>query len=286
MTTPPMLRLHDIGKRYGRAAPILDGVSLDIGPGQVVGIVGDNGSGKSTLLRIMAGLSRAGTGTRTGDPSIGYLPDRFPAGTRMHASAYLTHQGRLSGMSTTDAKARGNLLLQRLGLRGGTPTAARTEDAGADTDTGNTALRELSKGNAQKVGLAQAFLHEPRLLLLDEPFSGLDEAAHDVLLELIAEQRERGASVVFTEHRPEVAARHATALFRLDKTGLTPLDPALGPRFRVVLVGADGHLDGPGVLSRTGENGRVELVVHAAHCDRILLRALQNGASVREVTQA
>jgi ABC-type multidrug transport system ATPase subunit len=176
---------------------VLSGVDLEIRAGQVVGVVGANGSGKSTLLRILAGLSQSSAGTVTGTPSIGYVPDRFPAATRMSAIGYLRHLGRISGLSDVDEQA--TELLDRLALDGG-PRAP---------------IRELSKGNAQKVGLAQALLAAPDLLVLDEPWSGLDPAAHGVRGELVAETRERDAGVVFTEHRDGLAREHASQVFQL-----------------------------------------------------------------------
>ncbi|GAB3573780.1 ABC transporter ATP-binding protein [Amycolatopsis endophytica] len=252
-----MIRLLGVGKNYG-GAPVLTGVDLDVRPGSVIGVVGTNGSGKSTLLRIIAGLSRPSSGTVTGRPSVGYVPDRFPASTRMSALAYLRHLARVSGADDVDPRA----LLERLALAGG-PKAA---------------LRHLSKGNAQKVGLAQALLAEPDLLVLDEPWSGLDPDAHEVLAEIIAETRDRGASVVFTEHRDERAHAHATDVFRLTDGVLGTVDRSA----RVVLHG-DGPVDLPGVLATHREGDRVELTVAVERTDELLLKALGGGWSVVRV---
>ena len=252
-----MIRLLGVGKRYGDS-PVLTGVDLEVCPGTVVGIVGGNGSGKSTLLRILAGLSRPSSGTVAGRPRVGYVPDRFPASTRMSAKGYLRHLGRVSGMSDVDPQA----LLDRLALAGGS----------------RTPLRHLSKGNAQKVGLAQALLTEPDLLVLDEPWSGLDPDAHDVLAEIIAETRGRGASVVFTEHRDERAHAHATEVYRLTDGVLRSASPS-----SVVVLRGSGALDLPGVLSTSREGDRVELIVSAERTDEVLLAALGRGWSVVRV---
>ncbi|WP_435120298.1 ABC transporter ATP-binding protein [Amycolatopsis thermoflava] len=252
-----MIRLLGVGKRYGDV-PVLTGVDLEVRPGTVVGVVGANGSGKSTLLRILAGLSRPTSGTITGRPRVGYVPDRFPASTRMSALAYLRHLGRISGASEVDPRG----LLDRLALAGG-PRAP---------------LRQLSKGNAQKVGLAQALLTEPDLLVLDEPWSGLDPDAHGVLAEIIAETSARGASVVFTEHRDERAHAHATEVHRLTGGVLTTVDRAA----RVVLRGS-GDVDLPGVVATRRTGDHVELTVAAQHTDELLLKALNGGWSVARV---
>lgn len=244
-----MLRLAGVGKRYGRGALVLTDVNLEIAPGQVVGVVGANGSGKSTLLRIVARLSRPSAGTVTGQPSVGYLPDRFPAASRMTALGYLRHLGRIGKVSDVDKRAAE--LLERLNLAGG--PGAR--------------LRELSKGNAQKVAVAQALLPEPELLVLDEPWSGLDPAAHTVLAELLAEAKERGAGVVFAEHRDEFARSHATEVFELADRTLT--ESGDEPKARLVLRNPDGRL--------------VTSTVPVNRSDAVLLQALQRGWSVVRV---
>jgi len=237
---------------------VLRGVDLEVRRGSVVGVVGTNGSGKSTLLRILAGLSRPSSGAVTGHPRVGYVPDRFPASTRMSALAYLRHLGRVSGSAAVDPRA----LLERLALAGG-PRAP---------------LRHLSKGNAQKVGLAQALLAEPDLLVLDEPWSGLDPDAHGVLGEIIAETAARGAAVVFTEHRDERAHEHASEVHRLVDGTLDVVDRSA----RVVLRGS-GELDLPGVLAGHRDGQRVELSVEAGSTDELLRTALDRGWSVVRV---
>jgi ABC-2 type transport system ATP-binding protein len=264
--TSPLIKLSGVGKWYGDGAPVLDGVDLEVLPGRVLGILGANGSGKSTLLRILAALSRQSTGSVVGRPKVGYLPDRFPAAQRMSAQAYLKHMGRIRGLddlSTADA------LLERLALVGGT----------------RTPLRQLSKGNAQKVGLAQAVLASPELLILDEPWSGLDVGTHQVLGELVAETKARGASVVFTDHRPDVVHDNADEVHRLENgvlVGVTGQDT----RTRIVLSGpgeGDWHAE-PDVRLAVARDRHVELTVDACRADAVLLLALNRGWSVREVS--
>lgn len=244
-----MLRLTGVGKRYGRGALVLTDVNLEIAPGQVIGVIGANGSGKSTLLRIVAGLSRPSVGTVTGKPSVGYLPDRFPAASRMTALNYLRHLGRISKSSDVDKRALG--LLERLALPGGP----------------NARMRELSKGNAQKVALAQALLPEPELLVLDEPWSGLDPAAHTALAELLTEARERGAGVIIAEHQDDFAREHATAVF--DLAGRTLRESGQEPKARLVFRNPGGRL--------------ITSTVPLNRADTVLLQALQRGWSVVRV---
>ncbi|RZQ64973.1 ABC transporter ATP-binding protein [Amycolatopsis suaedae] len=255
-------RLAGVGKRYGGGGPVLTGVDLEVGTGEVVGIVGRNGSGKSTLLRILAGLSRPSAGTATRSGRVGYLPDRFPGASRMSARAYLKHMARISCVDDRAAE-----LLERLELAGGP----------------DTPIGRLSKGNAQKVGLAQALLGDPELLVLDEPWSGLDTVSHGVLGEIIAETRDRGASVVFTDHRPDLAHRQASRVLELSGGSLRP---AHGHRRRIRLTGGTGDWAAePGVHVENAENGHVDLSVDADRSDAVLLTALRRGWSVREVRE-
>ncbi|WP_245633736.1 ABC transporter ATP-binding protein [Amycolatopsis jejuensis] len=264
----PLLRLTGVGKRYGSGEPVLAHVDLAVPAGRVIGVLGTNGSGKSTLLRIMAGVSRASYGEVAGRPAVGYLPDRFPGGQRLSARAYLRHLARIRGirdLSVIDP------LLERLALVGG-PDAP---------------LRTLSKGNAQKIGLAQAVLAAPDLLVLDEPWSGLDVGAHAVLGELVAETRARGASVVFTDHRAAVVREHADDVHRLESGRLALLD-VQPEHTRITLLPLSAEFGDwtaePGVHTAVDEGDCVVLTVDAKHADAVLLRALSGGWSVREVT--
>ncbi|MFD5552599.1 ATP-binding cassette domain-containing protein [Streptomyces sp. NPDC127068] len=283
------MRLEAVGKRHGRGEWVLRDVHLAVRAAEIVAFTGDNGAGKSTLLRLLAGLSRPTRGRITGRPlGVGYVPDRFGPPGRLSALAYLVHLGRVRGLSTGAATARGRLLLERLALVGG---------EGAQ-------LQTLSKGNAQKVALAQALLVPPELLVLDEPWSGLDASAHQVLAEIITEVAEAGGAVVFTDHREAVGRTGATTTYAVRQGRVTAL-PAVaevstgrtaaatrpltevGPATEVVLTPrAGGRPARPldwtavGALSHTVRGPDTVLRVDPAHCDALLLTALGSGWSV------
>ncbi|MFD7548716.1 ATP-binding cassette domain-containing protein [Streptomyces sp. NPDC059816] len=287
------MKLEAVSKRHGRGEWVLSDVHLTVRAAEIVAFRGDNGSGKSTLLRLLAGLSRPTRGRITGRPlCVGYVPDRFGPPGRLSALAYLVHLGRVRGLSTDAAAARGRRLLERLSLVGG---------EGAQ-------LQTLSKGNAQKVALAQALLVPPELLILDEPWSGLDASAHDVLAEVITEVAEAGGAVVFTDHRESVSRARATATYAVRQGRVTALPavaelstgrPAaetrphaeVGPATEVVLTPRAG---GPsarpldwtavGALSHAVRGPDTVLRVDPAHCDTLLLTALRSGWSVVAVT--
>lgn len=268
------MRLSGIGKRYGDGPWVLSDVELDLPAGDVVAVVGGNGAGKSTLLRLLVGLSRPTVGVvRERPAAVSYVPDRFPPHDRMSARAYLTHMGRIRGLRTRSAASRADELLARLSLVGGA----------------GTPLRRLSKGNAQKVAIAQALLVPPRLLVLDEPWSGLDTSTHGVLGEIVGDVRADGGCVVFTEHREAVASAYATRMYRIGagrlaeeqvtataETARISLRPT-GPSPGRDLVGLDGVID---VRQRAGT---VTVRVAGEHCDAVLRAALAGGWSVLAV---
>jgi ABC-type multidrug transport system ATPase subunit len=275
------LRLRGVSKAYHGAQLVLTDVDLDVGPGQVVGVVGGNGSGKSTLLRVIVGLTPPTAGEVADRPSpVGYVPERFPTQGRISARSYLKHMGRIRGLRTRDAKRRADALLDRLDLVGGS----------------GTALRTLSKGNAQKVALAQALMVTPELLVLDEPWSGLDAAAHGVLAELIGEVAADGGVVVFTDHRDAVVRATATAVYRIAGGVLAPaadLIAAAEPDVAFVeLAPGAGHPEEPhwpslpGVLSASPEPTGVVLEVAGEHADELIFQAIRNGWSVVGVRRA
>lgn len=278
-----LLRCEAVGKRYGRGRWILGDVTMEVRAGDVVAVAGGNGSGKSTLLRILVGVSRPTSGTVSGrPPRIGYVPDRFTAQDRIPALSYLTHMGRIRGMPASAARARAADLLERLSLVGG-PDAP---------------LRTLSKGNAQKVALAQALLVPPDLLVLDEPWSGLDASAHGVLAELIADVSVQGGAVVFTDHREAVTETHAGGVYVLHDGRVTRRGsrPAGGSDSQVELIltappngvtPAEVNWYGlPGVVDVARSGEAVVLRVARARTDAVLMVALQHHWSVESLAAA
>ncbi|MDN0200666.1 ABC transporter ATP-binding protein [Streptomyces sp. S.PNR 29] len=271
------MRLDAVSKRYGRGGWVLRDVHAEISPGDVVAFSGGNGAGKSTLLRILAGVSRPTSGSVTGRPTaVGYVPDRFSPQGRMSALSYLTHMGRIRGLPTRTAAQRARQLLDRLSPAGG-------EEA---------QLQTLSKGNAQKVALAQALIVRPGLLVLDEPWSGLDASAHGVLAEVMKEVAEAGGAVVFTDHRAAVVRAHATRSYTVRDGGVSagPTGPGASARpvTEVLLTCPDsGRIPAPldwsaldGVVSVSDQGTTTAVRVDQACSDALLLVALRQGWSV------
>ena len=151
-----MIQIEHINKSFGKQQ-VLQDISLTIPEGQVLGLLGPNGAGKSTLMKILIGLWRADSGTVTKPERIGYLPENNPLYEEMYVTEYLQFMARLT---TNDKRQTTNVdaLIDRVGL----------------TPERHKHIRELSKGYRQRVGLAQALLGDPQLLILDEPTTGLD----------------------------------------------------------------------------------------------------------------
>jgi len=202
-----VLRLRDVTKRFGDFVAV-DNLSFSIGDGQVVGFLGANGAGKTTTLRMILDILRPTSGAievfggppgRDKASEIGFLPEERGLYRGMTVLETVIYFGRLKGQSRTQARNAAHPLIDRFGLA---PFAGR-------------AVEHLSKGMAQKVQLAAALVNFPKLLLLDEPFSGLDPVNQSVLEEEILAAARRGANVLFSSHVMEHAERLCTRLVML-----------------------------------------------------------------------
>jgi ABC-2 type transport system ATP-binding protein len=171
----------------------VDGIDLNIPEGSIFGILGPNGAGKTTMLRTLLGIIEPDEGTRsllgsnrpiTQSRKVGYLPEERGLYQSMRAVDTIAFMGALRGMPLKEARARGAVLLEEAGL-------------GYAKDR---QIRQLSKGMAQTVQLMGTIVHDPRLIVLDEPFSGLDALNQAKLEHMIRAQAEKGVTVIFSTH--------------------------------------------------------------------------------------
>lgn len=188
-----MLQINDIAKRFGEVVALRD-VSLDVRPGRIVGFLGRNGAGKTTTMRTVFGLVTpdAGSVTYDGGPidhdlrlRFGYMPEERGLYPRMKVKDQLVYFGQLAGMSRTAAAESADNWLASFGL----------------ADRTNAKLEDLSHGNQQRVQLAAAIIHDPEVIVLDEPFSGLDPIGVESLSGVLREYSARGSAILFSSHQ-------------------------------------------------------------------------------------
>lgn len=194
-----MIELNGITRSFGDRR-VLDDVTFSVAGGRMTGFVGGNGAGKTTTMRIILGVLAQGSGTVTfdgqpitaGDRSrFGYMPEERGLYPKMKVAEQLVYLGKLHGLSAAAAKSEVDGLLERLGLA----------ERGGDT------LESLSLGNQQRAQIAAALVHRPIALVLDEPFSGLDPMAVDVVLGVLRDYAAQGVPVLFSSHQLDIVER-------------------------------------------------------------------------------
>jgi len=190
-----LVQIENVRKKF-YAQVVLDGLSLDIREGEVFGYIGPNGAGKTTTLKILAGLITKFEGTvrvaghdvvadrNQAHAAIGFMPQACGFQNWRTVQSALDSLGELSGVSDELRAKRIPALLERFKL----------------LDARHKKVKELSGGMTQKLGLIQALLHEPRLLVLDEPLEGLDPPSRNLLKEIIRERQHAGTTVLFSSH--------------------------------------------------------------------------------------
>ncbi|MBM7832616.1 ABC-2 type transport system ATP-binding protein [Agromyces cerinus] len=194
-----MLELHDVTKRYGERLA-LDHVSFTVGDGRLTGFVGGNGAGKTTTMRIILGVLASDGGTvALGGQALtsadrrrfGYMPEERGLYPKMRVLEQTVYLARLHGWSAAAAHRNALELLERLGL------GERTNDT----------IESLSLGNQQRAQIAAALVHRPEVLVLDEPFSGLDPMAVETVQGVLADAAASGAPVLFSSHQLDIVER-------------------------------------------------------------------------------
>lgn len=221
-----VVRLDGVSKAFGSVRAV-NGLSLAIRQGEILGFLGTNGAGKTTTIKMLLGFFRPDEGRVTvqgGDPcepaarrKIGYMPETAYYYPYLNVRELLSFYGGLCGMPKSAIRKRSEELIARVGL----------------LNAGNRLLRTYSKGMLQRAGIAQALLHDPDLLILDEPFTGLDPLARIHFRDLILELRQQGKTIFFSSHELSEAELICDRVAILKQGGL-------------VLCGAVGEVAGDG----------------------------------------
>ena len=283
--TDERLEMDRLSKRYGEVVALRE-LSFDVRAGELFGFVGSNGAGKTTAMRIALGVLAADSGEVrwAGQPltldtrrQIGYMPEERGLYPKMKVGEQLTYLARLHGLPAATAREKVRLWTERLGV------SARLDDE----------VQKLSLGNQQRVQLAASLVHDPAILVLDEPFSGLDPLAVDVMSQVLREKADQGIPVVFSSHQLDLVERLC------DRVGIVRSGQmvAVGPvddlragetvRYAVRAPQAPaGWADGlPGVESTSSVDGTTLVVLRRGADDQEVLRAALATGPVHEFAE-
>jgi len=209
LLTFEMLQITNLTKQFKKIKAV-DNISLEVQKGDIYGFLGPNGAGKTTSIRMIMGIIKPDNGSiKLNDRDIntinrkklGYLPEDRGLYQKQNLSEILYYFGCLKGLEKKDSKNRANLWLERFNL----------------DDQRGRKVEELSKGNQQKIQFIIALLHDPHLIILDEPFTGLDPVNQILLKEVIKEKQEEGKTIIFSTHQMEQVERLCNNICLINK---------------------------------------------------------------------
>lgn len=242
-----MLQIEDLRKSYGDLTAV-DGMSLAVKPGEIYGLLGPNGAGKTTTLSMVCGLTRPDAGVvringedlrkdiRKSRAFLGFVPQDIALYEELNARENLQFWGRLYGLSGKKLTCVIDRVLDRVGL----------------ADRAKEPIRAYSGGMKRRINLAAALLHEPRLLLLDEPTVGIDPQARLHILDIVRDAASAGAAVLYTTHLLEEAEKLCTRIGIMDR-GRLLAEGTLAELIRLVGEGRLLFFRGHFTASRVGE---------------------------------
>ena len=266
-----MLDVREVVKSYdGRA--VVNRVTFEVQPGEIFALLGPNGAGKTTLIRMITDILKPDSGTITldgevvgGDSKrrIAYLPEERGLYRRARVLDALAYYGELKGLAPAAAREAAAALLDRVGLREWTTRQ----------------VQALSKGMQQKVQLCTALIGEPRLLILDEPFTGLDPLNTQLFEEILHERRAAGTTVLLSTHQMNKVEELCDRALMLNRGHMVLYGTVRDIRRRyadhAVVVRTEGAIgDVPGVASKEAVNGDWKLVLEPAATPQSVLAAL------------
>lgn len=231
------IEIRDLTKVYGDVVALKE-VSLDVGPGEVLGLLGPNGAGKSTLMKTVVGILRptkgyvkiggsdVATQPEAAKRNVGYLPENPSLYPGLTVTEFLRFLGKLRDVPEDSLRGRISEALTNFSLE----------------EKANALLGALSKGMKQKVGLIAATLHDPKVLVLDEPLTALDPKSQVFVNGWISSQGKRGTTVLLSTHNLEIAQDHATRIAIIDRGSIIALGELDALR-RMADTGKDARLD-------------------------------------------
>ena len=272
------LTVDGVRKIFGRNT-VVDGVSFTVEPQEIMGLVGPNGAGKTTTIRMALDIIRPDDGsvalfgnapTRQSLQRVGYLPEERGLYQKSALSDVLRYLGRLKGLSAKEAQNRSDAMLERVGLY----------------EHRAKKVQALSRGMNQLAQFASALLHQPDLVILDEPFSGLDPLNVQVMKEIISEQQQRGAAIIFSSHNMEDVEEMCERVVLVSGGNvllygvLDELKRARGIQ-NIRVAAPQQPADVPGVSNTKVEDGHFEyLLTEGTDPNAVLRSFLDNGIPV------
>ncbi|MFI7021978.1 ABC transporter ATP-binding protein [Micromonospora sp. NPDC049900] len=279
MTT--VLRLDGVDRSFGDRQ-VLKNVSFDVVAGRMTGFVGGNGAGKTTTMRIILGVLAADSGrvtwrdaplTRQVRGRFGYMPEERGLYPKMSVREQVVYLGRLHGLTAEGARRATDDLLERVGLG----------------ERGDDLLETLSLGNQQRAQIAAALVHDPEVLVLDEPFSGLDPMAVDTVVAVLRERAAAGAPVLFSSHQLDVVERLCDDLVIIADGAIRAAGSRdelraayTTPRYELVVETDAGWLrDQPGVTLVDLDGARAVVDLTPGTDEQVVLRAALERGAVR-----
>src|SRR5215203_2328213 len=275
------LRVSNVTKRFGDFTAVED-LSFDVRAGRVFGFLGPNGAGKTTTIRMIVGITAPDEGSISlfGEPisselqnRIGYLPEERGLYKKMKIVDQLRYFAALKGVSQKDADRRIDRWLERMKL--------------SEWKTKKTT--DLSKGMSQKIQFVSTVLHNPDLLILDEPFSGLDPVNVEFLIEVVAELKAQHKTIIFSTHLMETAERLCDDIILIDKSRkviggtLRQVKESYGKNLIALrATGGNGVLEDTSLVAKITEHADEKEIQLAENADEqvLLKRLIESGARV------
>src|SRR5262245_28476702 len=266
-----MLEVHDVLKRYdGRA--VVQHVSFSVAPGEIFALLGPNGAGKTTLIRMITDIIKPDAGeitldghpiARQGGQRISYLPEERGLYRRERVVDVLSYYGQLKGLAPAAARAAALKLLERVELQ----------------EWGSRQVQALSKGMQQKVQLCTALIGDPRLLILDEPFTGLDPINTQLFEDILHERRAAGTTVLLSTHQMNKVEELCDRALMINRGHMVLYGPVRDIRRQhsgtAVVVRAARPIERlPGVARTESTNGETRLTLESGATPRGVLQAL------------
>jgi len=275
-----IVELNNIRKVYDTKVAV-EGLSLSIEPGTMFGLLGPNGSGKTSSIRMMIGMTMPDSGSvslfdqpfsRSALHRVGYLPEERGLYKKMKVLDQLIFLGRLHGLSEDTARTRSLAWCERIEI---------TEAIGKKTE-------ELSKGMQQKIQFIAALLHDPELIIMDEPMSGLDPVNAALLQQTLIDLRKEGKAVLFSTHRMDQVEKMCDSIALISR-GKLLLSGSMREvkggyprnRLQVAFTGSDSFIHHPAVAEARVHDGVADITLHdASAAQQILADALSHGTVI------